>query len=364
MKPLVRKTLSQQTAEHLLDAIRSGLWVDRLPGVAELALYFKVSGHTVRAALEILEADGVLKSGGSHLPRKILAAGAAMPSKKIRVGILPASPIQQDNAKAQWMLSEIQSNLERSGHIGVFMSQSLEKMKHASGKVLACLDAHPMDAWIVCSPSRNVLEALSTQNLPVYSLGGNFDNLPIAGSRIRLDLAFKEVIHQLVQIGHRRIVLIGPDFLRNPVPGPSAIAFVETLVSHGIAVGKFHLPDWEETPEGLGILLESLFRTTPPTALLVVDPAHTAGVLSFIASSGLRVPEDVSILALMGDPTLDWCRPRLSTLNWPHALIIRHIHRWVERIAREGTCHDQALFSATLVAGETLAPAPARPAAG
>jgi DNA-binding LacI/PurR family transcriptional regulator len=360
MKPLVRQTLSQQTADHLCEAIRSGLWVDRLPGVAELAMHFKVSGHTVRGALGILETDGVLESGGRHLPRKIISRVTQKPLKKLRVGLLPSTPVHEDCAFFQKLVADVLSDIESSGHIGMLVPQTLAKLKYDPRKVLSYLRSNPMDAWVVAGPPRNVMEALSTQSLPVYSIGGNFAGLPIAGSRTTLDAVFHEVVDLLVRGGHRRIAVVSPSFWRNPAPGPPAKAFLHALTAHGIPVGKYNLPDWEESPEGLEVVLESLFRATPPTALFVVEPAHISGVLSFLARKSLHVPEDVSLLATMLDPSQEWHRPRLSSLEWRGPYHSRSIHRWLEKIVQVGICHDQSLVPAVLKAGETLGPA--RPA--
>jgi DNA-binding LacI/PurR family transcriptional regulator len=231
------------------------------------------------------------------------------------------------------------------------MPQSLAQLKYAPKKVRSFVDAHPMDAWLVTSPTRNVLEALSAQKLPVYSLGGNPTGLPIAGSRTTFDAVFHEVVELLVRGGHRRIVVVCPSFWRNPAPGPPAKAFLKALASHGIPVGKYNLPDWEESPEGLEIMLNSLFRTTPPTALFVVKPAHISGVLSFLARRKSRIPEDVSVLAALLDPSQEWHRPRLSSLQWPESFHSRSVHRWLEKIAHVGICHDQALIPASLKPG-------------
>ncbi len=360
MKPLVRQNLAQQTADHVKEVIDSGLWVDRLPGVVELALHFKVSKHTVRGALGILEADGVLESGGSHQPRRILAPGMEKPLKKLRIGILPSTPVHEDCAHFQKLVADIQLDIESSGHIGALVPQTLAKLKYDPGKVLSYLKSHPMDGWIVAGPPRNVMEALSSQSLPVYSIGGNFAGLPIAGSRTTLDAVFHEVVELLVRGGHRRIVVVCPFFWRNPAPGPPAKAFLNALTSHGIAVGKYNLPDWEESPEGLEIMLDSLFRTTPPTALFVVEPAHTSGVLSFLARRKLGIPEDVSVLATLLDPSQEWHRPRLNSLEWREHFHTRGVHRWLEKIAHVGICHDQSLVPASLKPGETLAPVSAK----
>ena len=46
---------------------------------------------------------------------------------------------------------------------------------------------------------------------------------------------------------------------------------VERLEFHGIRTGRYNLPDWPGNPDGLCQKLDSMFRHTPPTALIVDD---------------------------------------------------------------------------------------------
>jgi hypothetical protein len=50
------------------------------------------------------------------------------------------------------------------------------------------------------------------------------------------------------------------------------------------------LPDWEESPEGFERCLDSLFGSTPPTALILDEPFLFNAVFHYLAQRGLRVP--------------------------------------------------------------------------
>lgn len=76
--------------------------------------------------------------------------------------------------------------------------------------------------------------------------------------------AYAEVVERLVNLGHRRIVNLVREERRKPTPGFLDRFFLEQLRNHGIQTGPYHLPDWEDTPEGLQHLLDSLFQHTPP----------------------------------------------------------------------------------------------------
>ena len=73
---------------------------------------------------------------------------------------------------------------------------------------------------------------------------------------------------------------------RLPKPGAQEQAFLETMAFHGIPPGPYHLPDWEESVESYDERLESLFRFTAPTALIVDEVSLFAAAQQFLAGKG------------------------------------------------------------------------------
>lgn len=76
------------------------------------------------------------------------------------------------------------------------------------------------------------------------------------------------------------------------------------LAAHGIAANEFNVPDYEPTAEGLHALLKSLFRVTPPTALIVVNPDETMATCMFLARLGMAVPGDSASITSTIIPTM------------------------------------------------------------
>jgi hypothetical protein len=74
---------------------------------------------------------------------------------------------------------------------------------------------------------------------------------------------------------------------RKPQPGFVERLFLQELETRGILTGSYNLPDWGNTMEEFHAGLDSLFRISPPTALLcsyagaVISPRrviwHSAG---------------------------------------------------------------------------------------
>ena len=64
--------------------------------------------------------------------------------------------------------------------------------------------------------------------------------------------------------------------MRDSEPNSPVIdLFYEELAAHGVAGGRYNVPEWEETPEGLTALLEKTFRYTPPTAIITTYTSWT-----------------------------------------------------------------------------------------
>jgi DNA-binding LacI/PurR family transcriptional regulator len=159
-----------------------------------------------------------------------------------------------------------------------------------------------------------------------------------------------------VKLGHRRIVMISPHQWRKPFPGRIATAFAAKLASHGIASDEYNLPDWEETPEGLQKLLKSLFQITPPTALLVIEPAHAVATLAFLGERGLQAGRDVSVICMVSDPAFSWRRPPMTHFKVDTEPLVRRVVRWVDSFSRGCPDQEQKSFPVELVRGGTIGP--------
>ena len=351
MKPIVRSTVAAETAKRLKELLISGHWGGAVPGVVEIAKQFRVSKYSARGALRILESEGVLKSRGAGRSRHLVPRAAGSSGTIFRVGILPTIPLSHDNAFVQKIISLIRTDVEKSGHHCFISSRSLHQLGHDAVRVLSHIKREPADAWITYCAQRDVLVSMAGQSSPVYALGGYYAGLPVAGSVADIHPALKQAIDELTNLGHRKIVVICPNRWKHPEPIPTARFLLDNLRSKKIPVGDYNMPDWNESPEGLANLLESMFKVTSPTALLVMEPAHAVAVLSFLARKRLRVPEDISLLTTMIDPIQEWHQPPLTKLLSPTEPHVRHIRRWLAKISSGKVWHNQRTIAVGLLKG-------------
>ena len=80
---------------------------------------------------------------------------------------------------------------------------------------------------------------------------------------------------------------------------------IDQLETAGITTGDYNLPDWEENREGLGRLIDELFRFSPPTAILFQEaPLFKARL---VASCGSRYHRSKRYLTSCGGPRSEFC---------------------------------------------------------
>lgn len=353
MQPLRRLSVAEMTAEHLRAGLRAGRWRGALPGVARLATELDVSRDTVRAALRLLETDGLLGSGGPGRSRRVIANGAG--SHPLRVGILQHDPLEVQNITSHLLL-QVQRDLGAKNHEVFFMRKTQVELQHNVRRIIRHLGENPADAWIVVAGSRELLEWIATQAVPSLALYGRAEGLPLARTGPLKAAVYADVTRHLLGLGHRRIVLIASQARREPNPGKSEQVFLDELTTHGILTGDYHLPDWEETPAGYSKLLERLFERTPPTALIIDGAAQFIATMEFLARRRIHVPEQVSLVSTDDDAALAWCHPGVALIKWDTAPIVRHILRWVAAV-RKGTAERKTVnYPSEFMPGSSIGP--------
>lgn len=359
MQHLRRASLVEQTANHLRQGFLDGRWVGKLPGEAKLASELGVSRDTVHVALKSLENEGVLAPASLGKPRRILSARERTSEQRIlRIGWFANTRLDEENSHSQELFLRIKNAVEAVGYVFVLAEKSIEELGNDVTRVAKFIQGQAADAWIVYSGTREVLAWLATMPVPVLAIGGRSKGLPLATARTDLSSAINHIVDSLVEQGHRRIVLVSLPLWRQPSPAPAAQAFLNRLEHHRLRSSTdYNLPEWNETPEGMNELLESLFFATPPTALLLSEPMYVLPIFTFLASRGLRVPQHVSVISLMPDPVLRLNRLPLAHLDWP---ILPHVHRaisWLDSVVRGDSDRNEVIFHATFVPAGTIAPA-------
>ena len=324
-----------------------------MPGGERLSRELGVGRMTVEAALAMLEDEGLLQPQGAGRRRRILSPKNITPPS-LRVAILLYGA---EDSKIYYTV-DLKQRLINAGHFATFAPKTLADLGMNVEKVSRFVDKIPADAWIISSGSREVLEWFSRHHLPAFAFAGGRRDVPIASTGPDKLPAIRTLVARLVELGHRRIVLLARKVRREPKPGKFEQEFLDQLAAHGIKVSTFNLPEWKETAEGLCSILDSLFHHTPPTALVIEEASTFVAAQQHLAQRGIISPRDVSLICDDPEPVFSWCRPTIAHIHWDANPIARRVVRWAANIARGRDDRRMTFTKATLVEGGTLGPAP------
>ena len=357
------KSLLEQVVEWLREGARAGRWSAGLPGLGTLAKEHGIAEGTVRRAVRLLEKEGVITYAGAGRRRQVALGppnGKTKPARSLRVAVLLRDRLENDSAGFRWAMAAAQAKIEAKGHEMVILKKNQADFQFDDSRIIRMLRKEAADLWIVVAGSRSLLEWFAGQDRRVFAIGGYYWGMPkIAGAGANTVSAHLATIRRLCALGHRRIVFLMPSFARQVDGKPSSLArlLMEELAAHGISGSSYHLPEFEETPEGLRARLDALFRVTPPTAIFATYPGWAFGVLSYLAARGLKVPDDVSVVCGNDATGFVWMQPQVAHYQHDDVTMVRRMVEWVNHWAQGRSNFKQESLATRLIEQGSIGPA-------
>ncbi len=329
-----------------------------MPGVLALEKELCLNRNLLGQALLMLEEEGILVPQGHGKSRKIVIPKTHR-LKTLRIGILN---YQARDVHRFHPLAETKYLLEAAGHSVTVAQGNLAAMNMNPKRVAQAISKHDVDAWVVVSGSKSLLEWFAGQPFPILSFFGNFSGAKIAAVVPAVHTQFQDLIRKLLVLGHRKIVFLSrgttPAALKREMKaeiGQRGVLARE-LGAQGIAYGEYNYPCFGSDPEKLQHCLRELFRVTPPTAIYVDEAFVALVVYEFLLKRGIRVPEDVSLICNIDDPAIEWNRPVISHFRWDPGAIGRRVLQWADNVARGREDLRQVFTKVTFIEGGTIAP--------
>jgi DNA-binding LacI/PurR family transcriptional regulator len=342
----------EQVAVQLRAEILRGRWQGMMPGGARLAEEMLVGRKLVEGALRQLESEGLLMSGGRRCRRRIVLPAGEVQARGLRVALLL---YEKSDRKLDYVV-DLQHKLLEAGHATVVSGTTLTGLGMDVGRVARLVKDTKADAWVVLAGSREVLEWFAGQPVPTFALFGRGRHLMLAGTGPDKLPALRAIVARLAGLGHRRMVMLAREERRKPQPGLFEQAFLNELEAHGISPGPYHLPDWENSRKGFHRCLDSLFRYSPPTALLISQAPLFVAAQQHLAGRGIVAPRQVSMICHDPDPAFAWCEPAISHIRWDPDPMVRRIVRWADNVARGKADRRMTRIAAEFVEGGTIGP--------
>lgn len=137
--------------------------------------------------------------------------------------------------------------------------------------------------------------------------------------------AGRQAIETLIRLGHRRIAVVGGDIRNSDTSRLRYEGCLQAFAENGIAFDarrdyrgvRFSYQD------GYHATKELLKENRDFTALFAVADVMAIGAIRALWESGLRVPQDVSVLGFDGLPLGMYQVPQLSTIRQPAKQLAR-----------------------------------------
>jgi DNA-binding LacI/PurR family transcriptional regulator len=161
------------------------------------------------------------------------------------------------------------------------------------------------------------LRQLQTDGIPFVLVNRRVDDLDTDYVIGDLQDGVQQIVAHLVQLGHRRIAFIGGQMNRFPVR-ERWLGYCQGLAAHGIPYDPALAPAWDEQIDTVGGCVATLLANPqPPTAIVGYNDWIAPAILRALTESGLRIPEDISVVGYDDLPIVRYLLPPLTSMTQP-----------------------------------------------
>jgi LacI family transcriptional regulator len=219
-------------------------------------------------------------------------------------------------------LKGAQGRLEQAGYRVMLMDASLDVDRELAA--LETLLSHQVDGLLIASTGmpRSVFDgAVGPAATPAIFFDGVVEGTGDGAVTLDNERGIALLVDHLVEHGHERIALLAGS-QRESAGAARLHAFLAAMAAHGMSPGDRHVKvcAWE-IADGRRAGLELLADPQPATAVLACSAELALGFMSAAATRGIRLPEDVALVAF-DDPYFgDLLEPSLTAVAYDPRLI-------------------------------------------
>ncbi len=165
------------------------------------------------------------------------------------------------------------------------------------------------------------VEALLERNYPFVMIGHCENNNGISFVDLDFDYALHAAVKYLVELGHRQIALINNASSLYEMGMGYVVrakqAYYQVMQDYGL-VG---IDSFCESNEQAGYEATTALLTAEPSlsALIITNEWIAGGVIRALTDRALKVPDDVSLLAVVSPHLAEMTTPTLTALDFPFA---------------------------------------------
>jgi DNA-binding LacI/PurR family transcriptional regulator len=359
VKPVRKSKLAELAAEQVLAELKRGTWTERLPGVRALSAWLHISPPTLAQALRVLVDRGLLEDCGPRRRYKILADGVTSPAlpagpQRRHLLILTHHALHRTATSTRGILERIVANASTAGWTVGFEVMDFfnaRRPRRAWDETVAALRP---DAMIGVFGRPVLAQWAAARGHRMMFLGGVSTEERVPVFSVRADELLRPALQRLIAAGHRKICL--PLSER---AGPLNERLIATMTDEFAAAGlpfaaRIHAPVTAySSPEITRSLVEQGLDRAGITAWVFIDWREYVAAQGVFQRRGLKVPEQASVVVLIGEPVAEWHFPALSRFEMPADALARQTVHWLEQPLMP---HESRSFPATWIEGATIVP--------
>ena len=327
--------------------------------IKDIARLADVSHSTVSRALHnhplVNEetAERIRKIARQHGYRPSAAARSLVTQRSYTIGVVVTSISDPFVAGVVTGIEEVAS---RHG-FSVFLANSNADPEQEI-RVVQSFDERRVDGIVVTSSRVGALyvPVLSRREVPIVLLNNQHPSefaysVVIDGTQGSLDAA-----NYLIDLGHRRIAYLGDEFGRQS-DTERLSGYREALTQAGLNFTRELIVHGDGKAEGaIRAMSQLLSLPERPTAVVCYNDMSALGAMHQIRTSGLRVPDDISITGFDDLHISQYLNPTLTTIRQPMPEMGRMAMETLVAILSGNVSQQNILVPGSLVVRASTAP--------
>ena len=347
-------SLVAQAAGAIREAISLGRWKRWLPGEHELSSQLHVGRRTVRAALDQLCGDGVVKS--CHGKRREILNQNRVRSRppSSRIVFLTPVPLHMLSPFAIFLIDRLREYLAEEGYLLEIHSGRALYRARVTDQLKSLAETLGPAGWVLSQSTASMQRWFYERGLPCVVAGSCFPEIALPSVDTDFGAVCRHAVGQFLTRGHRRLVLL------NPNPGAAGdlkaeAGFHEALRTTRVAEVAGRIVHHDGTPANICARLNGLMQSDePPTAFLVSRAQHVLTVVGHLLSCRFRIPGDVAVISRDDESFLEDLVPTLARYSRDRNLFASKLSRMVLDIVRGKQVLKEYKIMSNFVPGRTL----------
>jgi LacI family transcriptional regulator len=347
-------SLVAQTAVALREAISLGRWKRLLPGEHELASQLHVGRRTVRAALNQLCSDGVVKCCHGKRREIINQHLVRLPPASSRIVFLTPVPLQTLSPFAIFIIDRLREHLAEEGYLLEIHSGRVPYRAPVTNHLKNLAETLDPAGWVLSQSTEPMQRWFHESGLPCVVAGSCYPEITLPSVDTDFGAICRHAVGQFLARGHRQLVLL------NPNPGAAGdlkaeAGFHEALQKTRAQGVTANIVNHDGTPANICARLNGLMQSDqPPTAFLVSRAQHVLTVLGHLLSCRFRIPQDVAVISRDDESFLENVVPTVARYSRNPDVFASTLSRMVLEVVHGKPVMKEHKIMPSFVLGQTL----------